>query len=555
MRELGRPVPLGLVTSLVLVVVVYGPLLSPGYVLVGDMVFTPDTPWKASYLGLDGGLPRAVPTDALVWLLTTVLPGWLVQRLLLVGGVVVAVLGVQRLLHDSPAIARVAASVAFVWAPYTHDRLGIGQWSLLVSVAFLPWVVLAARAYGARTRGWPPLLLALTAAAVFSPSGGVIAAVVAVLVVVCGERARRRVVIAGALGLLANVPWLLPGLLAGGVTTGGRAAVEGFAARGESDLGVVVSVLTGGGIWKSSVTAAERAVPLVLLVSLLLTVIGLVGALRHRRRETDGLAVAAALGVALCLLTAWAPGVVVPLVEAVPGLGILRDTTRYLAPLVLLVALGLGRVVEWLWGLADGGVRVLGVLVVAAQVVVLPSLAWGLLGQLRPVDYPPDWYEVRRALEAEPLQGPLVVLPWEGTYRRFSWNADRAGLDPAPRFFPGEVLLDDRVFLDSEPLPAEEERSRRIATALASPDPGAGLQALGIGGVLVQRDTPSGAQPVPLVPVQRFGDLDLFRLPHGKITASDPTREVFVLIGQGLLVSTCGMSLLVGRRDDRYTHH
>lgn len=555
MRALGRPLPLALITSLVLVLLIHGPLLRPGYVLVGDMVFTPDTPWKPSYLGLDGSLPRAVPTDAVVWLLTTVLPGWLVQRVLMTGAVVVAVLGVQRLLREAPGVARVAASVAFVWAPYTHDRLGIGQWSLLVSVAVLPWVVLAARAYADRARGWAPLLLTLAAAALFSPSGGVIAAAVALAVVGCGGRTPRRLLVAGGLGLLANLPWLVPGLLADEVASGGRAAVEGFAARGESGLGLVASLLSGGGIWKTSIVAAERTVPAVLLVSVLLSLIGIAGALHRRRRETDGLALVALAGVVLCLVTAWFPGAVAPLVEAAPGLGIFRDTTRYLAPLVLLVAIGLGHVVARLWEAADGGVRALGLLLVAAQVVVLPSLAWGLLGTLRPVDYPDSWYDARSALEAEPVAGPLVVLPWEGTYRRFAWNDDRAGLDPAPRFFPGEVLLDDRVYLDGVPLPAEDPRSLQVARALASDDPTTRLQDVGIGGVLVHRETPAGPLPEFAVPAQNFGDLDLYRFPHGKITAKDPMQVLIVLIGQGLLASTCGVSLLLTWRDDRYTRH
>ena len=69
-----------------LTAVILGPLLTGwGFWLFGDMVFVPEQPWKAAWLGLDGALPRAVPMDALVSVVTQVLPGELVQRALLVG--------------------------------------------------------------------------------------------------------------------------------------------------------------------------------------------------------------------------------------------------------------------------------------------------------------------------------------------------------------------------------------------------------------------------------------------------------------------------------------
>ena len=64
------------VASAVLAAVVLGPALGPGYALVGDPVFVPDQvllPWMA---GLGGGLPRAVPQDAVLAVLTGPVPGW-----------------------------------------------------------------------------------------------------------------------------------------------------------------------------------------------------------------------------------------------------------------------------------------------------------------------------------------------------------------------------------------------------------------------------------------------------------------------------------------------
>ncbi len=54
------------------------------------------------------------------------------------------------------------------------------------------------------------------------------------------------------------------------------------------------------------------------------------------------------------------------------------------------------------------------------------------------------------------------MLPWRGGYRGFAWN-DRAGvLDPAPRFFPGDVLVDDRLYVRGRVLASENPLLRRV---------------------------------------------------------------------------------------------
>ncbi len=73
------------VWSLALALVLLGPALAPGYVLSYDMVWVPDLALRPDFLGLGSGLPRAVPSDAVVAVLDEVLPGMLLQKLVLVG--------------------------------------------------------------------------------------------------------------------------------------------------------------------------------------------------------------------------------------------------------------------------------------------------------------------------------------------------------------------------------------------------------------------------------------------------------------------------------------
>jgi hypothetical protein len=60
-------------------------------------------------------------------------------------------------------------------------------------------------------------------------------------------------------------------------------------------------------------------------------------------------------------------------------------------------------------------------------------------------------------------------------------------LDPAPRFFPGDVLIDDRLYVDGRVLASENPLLGRVDTALRSADPVAGLRDLGVRSVLVEK--------------------------------------------------------------------
>jgi hypothetical protein len=135
-------------------------------------------------------------------------------------------------------------------------------------------------------------------------------------------------------------------------------------------------------------------------------------------------------------------------------------------------------------------------------VAVLPGLAWGLGGQLHSSDYPEEWYEVRRVLEeAGAADERTVVLPFT-VYRRYPWNEQTAVLDPAPRFFPGDVVVDDALPVEEGVVAGEDPTAATIRAGLGSPD--ALTEALAeekIRFVLLERTTPGAADE--LVPAGR----------------------------------------------------
>ncbi len=552
--------------SALLSLLVLAPVLAPGYALSYDMVFVPQADLTRDTVGLGDGLPRAVPVDAVVALLGTVVPGSLVQKAALLGALVLAGAGAGRLaavvVGTDPVrqgAAGVVAAAAYLWNPYVAERLVLGHWALLLAYAALPWVAVAAgRARSGDGRSLARLLVLLAVCAL-TPTGGLLGGLVAG----CVLAGHRRAFAVAAVGwLVLDAPWWLPGLLHHGAAAAGdpAAGVSAFALRGEGVLGPVGSALGLGGVWSAAAVPGSREGALGVAATVLLLGAAAAGVPLLRRSAgrplPARLAVAAAIGLALALAGV-TPGVRTLLAEAaatVPGAGLLRDGQKWLAPWALLLAVAVGAgAARAASAVRDRGVRAL---VPAAGVVVLvallPDLAWGVAGRLQAVDYPPAWERVRAAVQREGDAGDVVVLPF-GTFRAFDWNGGRTVLDPAGRYLPGSVVTDDDLVVGKVRVPGEGRRAAAARAALTAPDPGPALRALGIGWVLVHRGQPG---PSPAVPPGRTvvdtRSLQLVRLAGPVAPRPLPASAPAVAAADAVAVLLLGAAAaLAGRRGER----
>jgi hypothetical protein len=432
-----------------------GPGLGRGFLLSYDMVAVPRQPFGADMFGLSGGPARAVPSDAVLAALSRVIPADLAQKALLLAIFMLACAGAAALLPREPWYARLAAGVFYTWNPFVAERLIIGQWALLLGYAGLPWVLRAARDLGREPswRGTGRLAVALLPAAVGGFAAMTISALVALPAAAFSATgpARWR---AGAIALAvigaASLPWLIPSLLR--PVYADPAGVAAFAARADTPFGSAGSVLMLGGMWNA------RAVPAgygggwsVLWLAVVVTAAAGYVLLGGRRRW-PGLGAAALTGLAIAGLGLTGPGQ--DLLRAAqtlwPGFAVLRDGQQFAAPLALAEALGAGLAAAWLArgpvarpARADRAAGVaLAVALLLAPVLLLPGLAWGAAGRLRPAQYPAGWLAAARLIDSSPAAGTVLVLPWAG-YRSPAWNGGRTMLDPWPRLVSRPVIWND----------------------------------------------------------------------------------------------------------------
>lgn len=498
------------------------PLAAPGYVLSYDMVFVPRQPWRPELVAPVDSLPRAVPLDALVSLASQAVPGWLLQRVVLAGVLLLAATGAGRLVPARRPVVRVVAAVGYAWTPYLAERLLIGHWGLLLAYGALPWLVDAAvRVH--RPGGLRRLVL-VALPAVVTPTGGLVALVTVAVLVARRGAARTTALAVGAL-LLLNLPWLVVAGFSAADARTDPAGVAAFAARAENWSGVVGALAGTGGIWNGQTVPASRASPSTPVATVVLLVLAGYGLRELRGRWPVGAAdrlVGLAGAGFLAALAGALPGGSAGLgwlVATVPGAGVLRDGQKLLIPyallLVLAAALGAERLADRVAARgAPGGAGAVLVAVLLLPVVVLPDLAFGAAGRLRPVTYPADWDAVARRLDGR--SGEVLSLPF-GAYRAYPWNDGRTVLDPLPRYIDADVLVDDTLWVGTTEVRGENPRAAEVGRVLAAGGP---VAATGVRWVVVQR-TVGGRRLDPatlagLREVYAGADLTLYENPAGR---------------------------------------
>lgn len=488
--------------SLALSLLVTAPLLAPGHLLLRDAVSTPRSYLSDAALGLSGAAPRALPQDFAIAVASHVLDGGVVVKALLIAGLWLAACGAARLAAVVVPVAGlpgqfVAATLA-VWNPYVAERLLQGHWSLLVGYGCLPWVAAAMLRLrsGDGVSGpalmWPVLFW--TALAGLTPTGLLLAGVVALVCAAAPGTGRSRWMCAAvALGTstLGALPWLVASVSAGSLSSSQAVGIHEFAARAEPGLGTLGSLAGLGGIWNGQAIPDSRTTLFAVIATVtLLTVVALGLPTVLRVPQAMPLLVLSAVAVALPALAATGPGLAAlqATVQAVPGLGVLRDTQKWVALAMPGYAVAAAAAVVTLRPRIPAAAT--GVVCGLALIAVLPDLAWGVGGKVTAVRYPAGWSTVAAMINADPR--PVAVLPPD-SMRMFTWAGDAPVLDPLPRWVSADVLTTGDLLIGGQRVPGEGNRARDIEALVLS---GAGADELaraGVGWVVVESSGASTA--------------------------------------------------------------
>lgn len=547
---------------LALSLVLLAPLRHAGHLLSRDLVFVPHEPLTDAALGLGGRAPRSAPLDAVVAVLSTVVDGGVLGRVLLVLTLALAGWGVLRLTAAFGTTARLAASGFAVWNPFVLERMALGQWALVLAYAALPWLLVASathRRTGSR-RAFAGAVL-WSAVASLTPTGGLFAVAG---VVAGGASTRLRswglVLVVGVLQL----PWVVPALVGGAGRTSDPAGVSMFAPGSDASGHPALALLGLGGIWDGLSVPDSRHSFLAASAIGFVVVSALVGARRWWVVGGDlarRLAVLGLVGLLLALSATTGTGqdVLRHAVDSVPGAGLLRDGQKLLAPFVLLVCC--------LWGGAvDTVVRALrrygvetvasvGLLLVLGPILLVPDGADLVWHTVKPVRFPAALDRVAATVDDGPAGQALVTLPWR-SYRNVAWGTGYPSSDPLVRMVDRPVITSDDLVVGERVVHGESATDAAVGAALDGGRPADVLPALGVGWVAVYADDPA-AGDVDVTGLRRVlvtPELSLYAAP-GAVAEPAPTtwRRLVVVAGDllALLILLGGLVVVLARTGSR----
>jgi hypothetical protein len=385
--------------------------------------------------GLGPEFPRRVPTLLPVVWASALVGGEVAGKAVMVLCVAAGFAGVHRLARGAPALPRLGAALLYGASPWMLSRLGIGHFGMIVPAAVLPWALpdlLRPNDRPVRAFWW------MAAMGLGGFVGGVMAGA-ALLVGLIADRGRNGVRVVGAF-LLAQVTWLVPGLIVAFQGGADPATGDGFATVVDGPLGVL-QVAAGHGLWLTGYQVG-KGTPGVWLVGAGLIALAWLG--RHRLPAAWGGRALALAGAGLALSLASGLPLLGDLYVAVARTPIgvpLREGQRLLPLWLVWLAPAAAHGAAVLAGRAQDRRPALAGLALAAPLAAALVLAgpglWGLGGILRPIDLPPEWAEAQAAVEAEP--GTVLALPWT-RYMVAEVAGNRRILNPVPLWLGGDVL-------------------------------------------------------------------------------------------------------------------
>ena len=470
-----------------LALVVLGPLLAPGYLLLLDAPAGP-VPQVATFFPLpsQGLFSAGVPTSTLVTAvlngLTAVMPE-AANKLLIVFVIVVGGLGVYRFCTRDLGLTRVAAlsgGTLFSVNPFVYDRLLAGHLLFLSGYALLPWG-LGALDRLARKGTVANAMTALAWCAVVGlvsiHVGGMLLLLSVLCVLFChapGSTKVSPVLVLVAGMALMNAYWILPAWQGGEAVALAREEIAAFAPRPRSTA-LLFHLPLLHGFWRAEFsTPLGSAAPTFLLSFLPLVLAAAIGVLRSlhgapRRQSEVALMVGGGLGVLLAGGTV-VPGVAVLnrfLFEQVPVWGLYREPQKWLALLALAYAVFAAR------GLDSITTRLrhlpYGVEHIVAAGVVFPLLAThtmllGFGGRVSTSEFPHDWLAAAESIERE--AGAVLFLPWH-EFQALPFADNRTIASPARHVFRSPVTVSGADELPrNNTRPLSDPRHRYVTSLL-----------------------------------------------------------------------------------------
>lgn len=448
---------------------VIAPLLKPGYILLLDLIFTPNYPKPTE---LTNNYVLFLSFHYLSQLITTHgLEKVLFFLILFLSG-----MGMHKLVDTKSKWPKYFTGILYMFNPFVYSRFLFGHLLLLLAYALTPFFLRSLLSFlkkpalkkSIRVAIWAVLIGYISLHSVFFLF--LISFVFGAAYLLSNRKNKKYLFdflkytsLAGLIFFALNSFWITP-YTAGKSKASQVAAgfdtrhVEGFQTAVGEKLSAISNTAAMYGFWgdrENRYIVQKDINPLwfpLFLIILGLAVWGFAERLKKDKANSFAFAVTGFLALV------FAVGVAHPLTakvywflyENIPLFKGYREPQKFVALLVLsyayLGAFGVNAILEKTETL-KGTLRRISSFTPAVLLLIpllySPVMLWGFGGQVKPVDYPKDWYATNEELNADTEEFEVLFLPWH-QYMGFLF-AGRVIANPAQRFFDKPIIQGDNA--------------------------------------------------------------------------------------------------------------
>ncbi len=471
------------VYSLLSVVILWD-LLLPGYVLALDMVFTPTIQFPSSFFGF-GNDPISLlymPYNLGLWVLNIVVPSWIIQKILLFSVFLLAGLSAYDFCSVESIIGKLFAGFIYAMNPFVYVRFMVGHLGLLLAYSIFPFLLKSFIKFlhDARMETCIKLTLLSTLVIILDSHFVYITAIpfVALLIfkiLTMNKKNFLKIIswstIACLFFLAVNFFWIAPmltfetsNLFIGGFTYQDLLV---FTSRTwGTGFNIFFTLATLYGFWRlpegySYVSEILPGWQLIFVYILYLAVNGFISSQNKFPNKWIGKGLATASIISLILATGISSNFTAPIFEALfkflPFFSGMREPQKFLTILVLAYSFfggyGVLNISMALKELKNKSLKRQVLKRILSLIFIIVSLAspfvysytqlFGFNGQIRNLEYPSEWYEIKAIIDQDSSDYKILILPWH-LYMSQSWIG-RITANPASGFFNKPFLAGENM--------------------------------------------------------------------------------------------------------------
>ena len=465
---------LHLIFYFIISIAVLGRILSGGYVLTLDMIFSPKMEFGDVFFGLKESLGGQIPFLYMLQMLSIILPVKVIQKILFFLILFISGISMHSLVPTRSQIPKYFAGILYVLNPFLYVRFLVGHLFIILAHATVPLAVLSFLKFvdNPDIKTTITMVLCTTFVAIMGIHTFFLLLFVYIIIFFFKALEKKGGVelypllkftlFASGILLLLNLYWILPALTADSTILGqiGSKDIMVFAPKPASNLNIAFTIASMYGFWRGGYTYTKDLLPFWYLFFILILYFVVHGAIttfndKKLGSTTRAFIIVAVVSLILGVGTA-SPGtepIFNWLFEHIFFFRGFRDSHKFVALLVLSYAylggLGVDDFAKHIKGKGIKAGQVASVILVALALTspfIYSYTMFGFHGQLKPIDYPESWYEVNDLLNQDNDDFNVLFFPWH-MYMDFNWieNTDKRIANPAHSFFDKPIIQGDNL--------------------------------------------------------------------------------------------------------------